>query len=243
MWVVVPRGAALGAWLVGRAARGGRRVPGTVLLVGFTGALALFQHVLAPAVGVPTGGLVDRFAAHSTAPTAVGTWVTAPLLHLSVVHFLKNVGPLLVVGGYLEARYGTLAWFVTCAAVGALGHGAFATLVALTVETPWFFVGASTIWYGLVAFLALNGDALSLPVPGASDPLAVPFRYCFGVCLGYTVVSAAAGGVLTPGIVPTLHLVSLAVGACWWALAEAVATPRSRRGRPSSRRRRSSSGR
>lgn len=204
------------------------------------GAVALVQHVLAPAAAVPTDGLVARFAVHSTAPTAVGTWVTAPLLHLSVAHFLKNAGPLLFVGGYLEARYGTASWFVTCVAVGALTYGAFAVLVAVTVEASWFFVGGSTIWYGLVAFLALNGDGLPLPVAGGDRT--VPFRYCFVICLGYAVASAAVGGVLTPGVLPTLHLVSLAVGAGWWLLVSAVSRPRSLR-RPPSSRRRSSSGR
>lgn len=200
------------------------------------GAVAAFQHVLVPAGALPGGGLFDRFAVHSSAPGAIGTWLTAPLLHLSVGHFLKNVGPLLVVGGYLEARYGTARWFVTCAAVGALAYGVFVTLVALTVETPWFFVGASTIWYGLVAYLALNGDALSLSVPGRGDRLAVPFRHCLAVCVVYTVASVVARGVLTAGVVPGLHIASIGVGVCWWALVEALAAAGPRRGRPSSRR-------
>lgn len=239
--MAVPRGASSRAWLVSWAVRGSRRAPGTVLIVGVMGVLALFQHVLAPAVAVPTEGFETRFAARSAAPAAVGTWVTAPLFHLSVSHFLKNAGPLLAVGGYLEARYGTATWLVTSAAIGALAHGVFVILVALTVEAPWFFVGASSIWYGLVAFLALNGDALPLPFPCRSD-IEVPFRYCFTVCFCYAIISAAIGGVLTPGVVPTLHLVSLAIGVCWWALVGAVAAPGPRRRRPSSRRR-SSSGR
>lgn len=225
--------------------RGASRAPGTVVLVAVTGVLALCQHVLAPLASIPTGWLVETFAVHSTAPTAIRTWVTAPLFHLSIPHFLKNLGPLVAVCGYLEARYGTSTWLLTCTVLGAVAHGAFATLVAMTVDASWAFVGASTIWYGTIAFLALNGDEITVSIPGghAWGPrqIVVPFRYCFVGCLGYTLLSIASGGILTPGVVPTLHLVSLGVGTGWWTVygSPRLRSPRSERapnGRPVSRR-------
>ena len=87
-------------------------------------------------------------------PANGGGSSTAQFLHFGPVHLVANVGALLLLGGFVERRLGTLRYLVVYFAAGSLALGGFVAVVALGLRPHAVLLGASANVMGIVGATA-----------------------------------------------------------------------------------------
>ena len=86
-----------------------------------------------------------------------GDWwriITAQLLHFGPLHLVANVGALLLLGGFVERRLGTLRYLLVYFAAGTMALSGFVAVVALGFRPHAVLLGASANVMGVVGAMA-----------------------------------------------------------------------------------------
>ncbi len=194
-----------------------RSYPVTLLIACVLVVVYIGQHHLLPTYYDPPGTVAWHYvyAADTTLPFDVVSYVTAAATHLSAVHLLKNLTLLGVAGILVERRISPRVFLASFVITAIVGTGVFAVSGHLTgVER--LGAGASGGTYAMVALATLVISTITVVVH--SRTITLPLWAAPACLVIIELVRAITTPVISSPYPKYAHIAGVCVAVCIWVL-------------------------